>query len=377
MSDESLATLVAFVPSEGIGGGIERYCDWLLGEAEEAGMTVVRVSLLRPGNTPSLWRKIGFVLRSFSDARGVRYESEVHLLVCHPSLAVAALTAARLAGIKPKSSHVLFYGEDIWTFRRLSASILKRWGARLVTISTFSAGALTSFDTPLVLTPGIKRVWLDALSVNDSDSELGRSKQTHVLTVFRLNSAVSKGLPEILEALERIKATCSCDLIVAGTGVLPHEIAENVARLPWVSVIENPADEALARLYAEADVFVLATRTRSTPPTSGEGFGIVLVEAQLAGTPVVAPASGGSDDAFLQGLTGLKPTDESASALAEVLGQLVSDPVLRKRLGRNARSWARAEFDPDRRGLNAIRLLFGDSTLPEPTALPLKFEVLP
>lgn len=361
--EEPRATLLAFLPSEGLGGGIERYCNWLLAAVEEAGVRVVRVALLQPGSAPSLSRKVRFLLRSIRTACRVRGDGSVLVLVCHPSLAVATLIAVRLARLRPARSHVLFHGEDIWTFGRLPARIVRRWRARPLTVSSFSAGAVSGVGCAPVIAPGIERAWFDALSSTDRPSEPSRSEKLRVLSVFRLDSAVSKGLPEVLDALERVRRSHPCHLTVAGSGALPPEVAETVARLPWVSVVQGPPDEGLARLYASADVFVLATRTRSTPPTSGEGFGIVLVEAQLAGTPVVVPAFGGSDDAFVPGLTGLKPIDESADALAGVLGQLASDPALRKRLGDNAKSWTQATFDPDRRSLEARQLLFGESGL--------------
>ena len=79
------------------------------------------------------------------------------------------------------------------------------------------------------------------------------------------------------------------------------------------------SDRELARQLAGADLFVLATRSRGGRHTSGEGFGLVLLEAQVAGTPVVAPAHGGSHDAYIEGITGLAPMDETAGSLARVM----------------------------------------------------------
>ena len=75
-------------------------------------------------------------------------------------------------------------------------------------------------------------------------------------------------------------------------------------------------DHDLAAQFAASDLFVLASRTRSGRRPCGEGFGLVLLEAQVAGTAVVGPAHGGSPDAYLDGVTGATPRDESAAALA-------------------------------------------------------------
>ena len=70
---------------------------------------------------------------------------------------------------------------------------------------------------------------------------------------------------------------------------------------------------------------MLATKMRGGSSPCGEGFGMVLQEAQLAGTPVVAPAYGGSHEAFVEGLTGVAPADEMPGALAKVLRDLLED----------------------------------------------------
>ena len=74
------------------------------------------------------------------------------------------------------------------------------------------------------------------------------------------------------------------------------------------------SDNELAHELAAADLFVLATQTRSGRGSVGEGFGLVLLEAQAAGTPVIAPAYGGSHEAYVEGVTGMAPTDESVEA---------------------------------------------------------------
>jgi glycosyltransferase involved in cell wall biosynthesis len=84
----------------------------------------------------------------------------------------------------------------------------------------------------------------------------------------------------------------------------------------------------------------------------------VLLEAQVAGTAVVGPAHGGSPDAYLEGVTGMTPRDESATALAEVLGELARQPARLAVMGRQGAAWARECFVPDRYAALAVdRLL--------------------
>ena len=107
-------------------------------------------------------------------------------------------------------------------------------------------------------------------------------------------------------------------------------------------------DHELAGQLAASDLFVLATRTRPGRNASGEGFGLVLLEAQVAGTPVVGPAYGGSHDAYIDQVTGVSPTDESERALARTLEDLLQYPGRLPEMGKRAAEWASESFAPER-----------------------------
>ena len=106
-----------------------------------------------------------------------------------------------------------------------------------------------------------------------------------------------------------------------------------------------------------ADLFVLATHIEYGHSAVGEGFGLVLVEAQVAGTPVVAPAYGGSRDAYVEGVTGTAPADESAEALTRTLHDLLKDPARLEWMGGQAAQWSRQAFAPERYAQLAVRRL--------------------
>jgi len=170
-----------------------------------------------------------------------------------------------------------------------------------------------------------------------------------LLSVFRLDDWVGKGAAVLLEAVESARAAIGpIKLVLAGRGPAPGALHELVSAHPDTELHESPTDAALARLYAAADLFVLCTRTRSHGPgKSGEGYGIVLVEAQLAGCAVVGPASGGSRDAYQDGVTGQTPTDESAAALENVLLTMLADRARLARIGRRSAEWAEAATRPE------------------------------
>jgi len=103
---------------------------------------------------------------------------------------------------------------------------------------------------------------------------------------------------------------------------------------------ELPAG-GLRRVLRAADLFVLDSR-EETQARDVEGFGLVLLEAQASGVPVIAARSGGMPDALREGETGLLVPQDDPHALARAMRQLLDDPRRLERMGRSARAFALA-----------------------------------
>lgn len=84
------------------------------------------------------------------------------------------------------------------------------------------------------------------------------------------------------------------------------------------------------------DAFVL--------PSRQEGFPLAVVEAMLAGVPVVAADVGSVSEAVVDAETGFLVPPGDAAALTDRLGHLISNPKLAQRLGRSGRERARGNF---------------------------------
>lgn len=158
-----------------------------------------------------------------------------------------------------------------------------------------------------------------------------------MLFVGRLTA--QKGVDVLLQALARCRVTAV--LTVVGSG--PEEaslraLADRLgvsARVRWLG--SQPQDRLVAR-YGEARVLVV--------PSREEGLGLVAVEAQLCGTPVVAFASGGLVDVVHHEHDGLLVPPGDVDALAGALDRLLADPGLARRLGAAGREAALVAFSP-------------------------------
>ena len=88
---------------------------------------------------------------------------------------------------------------------------------------------------------------------------------------------------------------------------------------------------------AQAELAVWASAaTAVAVPSYNESFGLVAVEAQATGTPVVAAAVGGLTTVVRDGVSGLLVDTHEPRDWAAALRRLVDDPALVERLGRGA-----------------------------------------
>jgi glycosyltransferase involved in cell wall biosynthesis len=127
-------------------------------------------------------------------------------------------------------------------------------------------------------------------------------------------------------------------LDIVGDGPARAEIEADFApladRIRFLGAAE-PA--ALPALCASADLAVW--------PAVDEAFGMALIEAQAAGTPVVAGGYGGVPEVIADGATGLVTRPGDVAGFAAAVAALLDDPAGRETMGRAARAHVRAHHD--------------------------------
>lgn len=137
-----------------------------------------------------------------------------------------------------------------------------------------------------------------------------------------------KGLPVLLSAVPAVRrAHPGVRFLVAGRGETgPAEVREALGDdADAVELLGGLTDEDKAGLFTSADVYV-------APQTGGESFGIVLVEAMSAGTPVVASDLGAFRRVLDEGQAGDLFRTGDGDDLGRVLAALLADPGRRAAL---------------------------------------------
>jgi phosphatidylinositol alpha-mannosyltransferase len=176
-----------------------------------------------------------------------------------------------------------------------------------------------------------------------------------------------KGLLDLLKAYRILRKTgCHCRLLVVGAGPLGREARRYVATrgLQGVEFLGRVTDEEKAQLYRTADVYI-------SPATGGESFGIVLLEAMAAGTPIVASDIHGYKGVLRRGREGLLVPPREPKELAAAIGRLLSDDELRAEMGQAGAaralefSWERVTAKVDDFYGQVIRRLAARNELPE------------
>ncbi len=305
----------------------------------------------------------GRVARSVSDRLGIPWVQSFHSL--------ARMKAA--AGLPPD-------------FRRGAAEEeLAAECDRIVAMSRAEGRALVRLygarrERICVAEPGVDIHPVRAREVAALRSELGLGERRVVLFAGRLEPL--KGADTLIQAIGQLDCDprlgdCACLFIGddSGDGARSGRGGER-RRLEWLAAAAGIAErvrflgavphEMLPRYYALADVCVVPSRV--------ETFGLVALEAQAQGTPVVAARVGGLPEVVADGETGLLIDGHDPVDYCAAISTLLRDGETRRRMGEAARRRA-ATFSWERM-VDRMLTIYGRVSSPEiPAELPCGYEV--
>jgi teichuronic acid biosynthesis glycosyltransferase TuaC len=151
-----------------------------------------------------------------------------------------------------------------------------------------------------------------------------------------------KGVDVLLDALARLPASGSVQLVVAGDGEIRAKLEALTLRLGLSERVRF-----VGQVSGANKIYLLQNALATVVPSRGwEAFGLVVLESHAAGTPVIASDLPGLADNVLDGRTGYLVPPNDPELLAWRLRQPLAQPAKARRMGQAARhavqklSWA-------------------------------------
>ena len=167
-----------------------------------------------------------------------------------------------------------------------------------------------------------------------------------VLFVGRL--VTKKGCAHLLHAMRRVQdVEPSARLVVVGDGPLRQSLERlaNDLRLRCEFAGSQPGSVVLEWIRRAS---LLCIPSITAPDGGSEGLGMVILEAQASGRPVVGFRSGGIPEAVKDGVTGLLAASGDEEELSRHILRYLQDVVFWKHCSANGIAWTAERFDLDR-----------------------------
>jgi phosphatidyl-myo-inositol dimannoside synthase len=158
----------------------------------------------------------------------------------------------------------------------------------------------------------------------------------------------------VLRAIAHLASEEREQLVYLIVGEGPHErklrkLAQDLGIESHVRWLGFLSEQELPQIYSASDLFVLCTRD-APEERAVEGFGMVFLEAQSCGTPVVGTRTGGIPAAVQDGNGGWLIEQDDSRKLADIIRQLVRSPEFFHAIGMQARQRVLRESTWERYG---------------------------
>jgi glycosyltransferase involved in cell wall biosynthesis len=181
-----------------------------------------------------------------------------------------------------------------------------------------------------IVAPGVDHARFRPLDAQECRRQLKLAEDRRYLLMVGRTTPL-KGIEVLLEARALMPGDERTVLLVVGG----EKDGERLRRLAAaaeahglgekVQFIGSVSHDSLPLYYGAADICVV--------PSYYESYGMVALEAQACGRPVVASAIGGLASVVTDGVNGLLVPPGSPPELSHALQRLLADPALAKRLG--------------------------------------------
>lgn len=166
-----------------------------------------------------------------------------------------------------------------------------------------------------------------------------------LLTVSQFNQR--KGIDTAIQIVGELKAAGHHVIyLIIGSGEAEADMIGLIEKYDLkdrVFILKGIDDEALIQFYNISDVFLLLSRQASD--VNVEGFGIVFLEANACGLPVVAGNSGGIPDAVADGKSGFLVDPLDTQQIREKIIYLLQHPPEAKQMGEYGRKRVETDYN--------------------------------
>jgi phosphatidylinositol alpha-1,6-mannosyltransferase len=255
------------------------------------------------------------------------------------------------------------YAQKTWRKKNLAKIVLKN-ASHIVCNSEFTQTIIATLDGSLtkkctVVYPGVSPQSI--INSQLSTELINKFNLENKIVLFSIGRLIKrKGVDRVIEAMpEILREIPNLVYFVGGGGpdekYLKHladknnlfchceeysklAIAGNSDAVVFLGKIADAEKWAWLEL---CDIFVQPTREDAG---NFDGFGIVYLEANSVGKPVIAGRSGGTGEAVIDNFTGLMVDPESLEEIKNAIVKLASDIELRKKLGEQGRSRVLKDF---------------------------------
>lgn len=151
-----------------------------------------------------------------------------------------------------------------------------------------------------------------------------------------------KGQDRVIEAVQNLREIIpNLYYYIAGAGedeMYLKNLAKNNSHVNFLGAIDDAEKDLWLK---NCDIFIMPSRDINGDV---EGFGIVYLEAALAGKPVIAGRSGGVSDAVVDYETGILVEPDNVDSIEDAIQELYRNFDLRQELGDNAMKRAISSF---------------------------------
>lgn len=212
-----------------------------------------------------------------------------------------------------------------WTLEKLISTIYRQ-----VNIMTISKSSKKDIEYEIM---NVKKIVNPAID-KPKYRKFSKDKFPAVLFLNRIKKY--KGIKTFIDS-----ACCMphYNFWVAGDGDYLKEMRQYAYGFRNIRFFGKISNSKKAELMQRAWIFV--------NPSFKEGWGIVNIEANYFGTPVIGSNVGGIRDSVINGKTGLLFEYGNSKDLAEKIEILIKNDELRKKMGENSKRWA-SEFSWDK-----------------------------